>query len=89
MAARELGLEVEERSIARTELYRSDELFFTGTAAQIAPVTRIDGRPIGQGTPGETTLQIQKLYADVVRNRHERYRQWCTLVPVGGKVANK
>lgn len=84
MASNELGLTVEERVVDRTELYRCEEAFFTGTAAQVAPITLIDSRPVGNGKVGELTQTIQKLYFDVVKNRHPRYAHWCTLVDVTG-----
>ncbi len=87
LAQNELGLEVEERTIDRTELYRADELFFTGTAAQVAPITRIDDRPIGTGEVGEVTRALQSIYFDVVKNRNPRYSHWCTLVDVDPKNA--
>jgi branched-chain amino acid aminotransferase len=82
LAQNELGLEVEERTIDRTELYRADEIFFTGTAAQVAPVTRIDDRPIGTGEVGKVTQALQSIYFDVVKNRNPKYSHWCTLVNV-------
>ena len=85
--ATRLGIEVEQRSIGRTELYRAEEVFFTGTAAQIAPVTRIDHRPVGNGKPGEMTKRVQQLYADVVHHRRPEYAHWCTLVPITTGVA--
>ncbi len=75
-----LGLEVVERDIARTELYVCDELFFSGTGAQIAPVKSVDRRPIGQGAPGPVTRSLQDLYYRVVQGREPRYRHWCSPV---------
>jgi len=80
LARVEMGLEVAERPVARTELYVSDEMFFCGTGAQIAPVTEVDNRPVGDGTPGEVTLELQQLYFDVVHARVPKYRHWCTPV---------
>ncbi len=80
LARDELGVETLERPVGRTELYVSDELFFCGTGAQVAPVTEVDNRPVGDGTPGEITLKLQKLYFDVVQARVEKYRHWCTPV---------
>lgn len=82
LAKEELGLEVEERIIDRTELYRAEEAFFTGTAAQVAPITRIDHREVGDGKIGSITQRIQNLYFDVVKNRVPKYSHWCTLVDV-------
>lgn len=80
LAREELGIEVVERSVGRTELYVSDELFFCGTGAQVAPVIEVDRRPVGDGSPGEITMKIQKLYFDVVHGKVDKYRHWCTPV---------
>ena len=80
LAQKELGIEVLERPIARTELYICDELFFSGTGAQIAPVRSVDRRLIGEGKPGPITTQLQKLYFDVVQGKVAPYRKWCTPV---------
>jgi branched-chain amino acid aminotransferase len=80
LAKNELFLEVEERSIARSELYMADEVFLTGTAAEITPVTAIDNRFIGDGNIGPITQKLQKLYFDAVRGNIERYRHWLTPV---------
>ena len=82
-AAREqLALDTEFRSIDRTELYTADEVFVCGTGAQVAPVTTIDRRPIGDGKPGPITDKLQKLYFDIVRGDHEYYPAWRTPVYV-------
>ena len=80
IAANELGLEVIERSIARTELYVCDEVFFTGTGAQVAPVRSVDRRPINGGNPGPISKQLQELYFDIVLGKVDKYRHWCTPV---------
>lgn len=80
LAREQLGLEVEERAISRTELYVCDELFFTGTGAQVAPVCSVDRRSIGDGKPGPVTLQLQTVYFDVVQGKIAQYRDWCTPV---------
>lgn len=76
LARQELGIEVVERLIDRTEVYLSSEVFFTGTAAQIAAVTRVDHRPIGDGKMGPITTQIRQLFADAARGRLPKYRHW-------------
>ena len=80
LAREELGVEVIERSIARTELYVCDELFFTGTGAQVAPVRSVDQRLIGAGQPGELSKRLQDLYFRVVQGNVEKYRSWCMPV---------
>ena len=87
LAQSELGLEVEERSIDRSELYLADEVFLTGTAAHLTPVAQLDNRPIGQGKPGPVSTKLQKLYFDAVVGRNPKYLHWCTaavprLIPV-------
>ena len=80
LAREQLGLEVVERPIARTELYVCDELFFCGTGAQVAPVRSVDRRLLGNGEPGPITLDLQKVYFDTVLGKLEQYRDWCTPV---------
>ncbi|NIW45761.1 MAG: branched-chain amino acid transaminase [Gammaproteobacteria bacterium] len=76
MAEKELGVPVVERRIDRTEIYLCDELFFTGTAAQITAATRVDYREIGSGEMGPITSKLRNLFQDIVRGRHEDYKHW-------------
>lgn len=78
--ARDMGLEVRERSIDRTEAFICDEIFFTGTAAQVTAITRIDHRPVADGNMGPITTRLRDLFNQVVRGQAEAYRKW--LVPV-------
>jgi branched-chain amino acid aminotransferase len=81
LAKRELGRVTRERVVDRTELYTADEIFLCGTGAQIAPVVEVDHRPVGTGTVGSFSEDIQHLYFDVVRGRSPEYRAgWCTPV---------
>lgn len=80
LARRELGLPVVERPIDRSELYVSDEMFLSGTTVGIAPVTRVDHRPVGDGTMGALTSHIRQLYFQAALGRLAEYRKW--LVPV-------
>lgn len=80
LAREELGLEVVERPIARTELYVCDELFFCGTGAQVAPVRSVDRRVIGDGKPGPVSKKLQDLYFNVVQGKVPKYRAWCAPV---------
>ena len=80
LAKEVLNLEVEERVIDRSELYSADEAFFSGTGAQIVPITSIDNRPIGDGSVGKIVSDVQKLYDDVVRGRVPKYREWCVSI---------
>ncbi len=77
LAKTALGIEVEERVIDRTELYTCDEAFYTGTGAQVSPITKIDNRPVGTGNVGPIGKELQKLYFDVVRGKVEKYKKWC------------
>ncbi len=87
--ARDLGIEVVERDIARAEMYLADEVYMTGTAAELVPVCEIDDHAIGTGRPGEVTVAVQKAFDDALHGRTERYREWLDPVPVrrGAKVA--
>ena len=87
IAAEELGIETEERSVDRTELYIADEMFLCGTGAQISPVTTIDHRLVG-GVDGigPITRQIMDIYNQAVRGRHPRFADWVTPVYQGAKA---
>ena len=76
LAEKELGIPVVQRSIDRTEVYICDELFMTGTAAQVTAVTKVDHRPVGDGKMGPVTVKLRKLYDDAVRGKLPKYRQW-------------
>ncbi len=78
--ARDLGLTVIEKRITREELYTADEVFFTGTAAEVTPVVNIDGRVIGNGQPGPITLKIRSYYMDLVHGKVSKYMSWLTPV---------
>jgi branched-chain amino acid aminotransferase len=80
LAERDLGIQTRERAIDRTELYDADEIFLTGTGVQISPVTRIEGRAIGSGSPGPITMELQRRYLAAVRGDDPNYAAWCTPV---------
>lgn len=80
LAREEMGLDVVERSIDRTELYVADEVFMVGTGAQVAPVIEVDRRRIGDGEPGPLTLRVQQAYLDAVTGRNPKYTEWLTPV---------
>ena len=80
LAKNEMGLEINERHISRTEIYLADEMFLTGTAAHVTPVGYLDNRPIGNGDIGPTTQTIRDLYASVIRGNNPKYMHWCTEV---------
>jgi branched-chain amino acid aminotransferase len=79
--AADLGFEVVERDIARGELYQADEVFLTGTAAEIVPVREIDDRHLGE--PGELTKAIQKVFFDAIAGRRDEYLEWLDFVDMG------
>jgi len=76
LARNELGLQVVERSIDRTEIFIAEELFMTGTAAQIVAATKVDYRPIGNGAMGTVTAKLRALFDDVVRAKLPKYQSW-------------
>ncbi len=82
LARDELGLEVQERSIDRSELYVAEEAFVCGTGAQVAVVGQIDGRSIGDGQRGEVTHQLQELFFSIVRGKNAKYDKFLTRVPL-------
>lgn len=78
--ARELGYEVVERSITRGEIVIADEVFMTGTAAELHPVRSIDGIPIGKDVPGPITAELRELYGKVARGEVEAHLDWVDLI---------
>ncbi len=76
LARSELGLTVQERSIDRTEVYIAQELFMTGTAAEVTAVTQVDHRPIGNGKMGPITAQLRSMFGDILRARNPKYKSW-------------
>ena len=77
---KDLGLEVVQKRITRDELYISDELFFTGTAAEVTPIREVDRIQIGEGRRGPITEKIQTAYFDIVNGRNPKYAHWLTRV---------
>jgi len=80
LAREEMGLDVVERSVDRTELYIAEEVFLCGTGAQVAPVVAIDRRTVGDGEPGPISSRIQDLYLAAMTGRTPKYREWVTPV---------
>jgi branched-chain amino acid aminotransferase len=78
--AKNLDIEVLETEIARSELTISDEVFLTGTAAEITPVISIDGKKIGNGKPGHITKKMMDEYTKIVMNKNQNYSHWLTAV---------
>ena len=80
LARAELNLNTLERQVDRTEVYLCDELFLTGTAAQITAVTRVDYRPVGDGKMGPFTAHLYSLFQDILHGRVPKYKHWLTPV---------
>lgn len=78
--ARDLGLEVHETLITRNELYFADEVFFTGTAAEVTPISEIDHRKIGAGEPGPITKKLSDEFFKIVKGQSRKYESWLTYV---------
>jgi len=78
--AADLGVQVMERDIDRTELYLAEELFLCGTAAELTPITSVDRVHVGCGRPGPITMSLLRRYLEVVSNQDARYSDW--LVPI-------
>ena len=76
LAKNELGLQVVERSIDRTELFICEELFMTGSAAQIVAITKVDHRPVGKGEMGPVAGQLREHFDNVVRAKNPKYANW-------------
>jgi branched-chain amino acid aminotransferase len=78
--AQDIEYEVIEREIPRTELYLADEIFLTGTAAEITPIISVDGKKIGLGRSGMITKKLHSIYSEIVIGRNEKYSHWLTSV---------
>ena len=74
--AGDLGMKVVEQNFTRGELYMADELFFTGTAAEVTPIREVDRRLVGDGKPGPVTKQIQAKFLDAVVGKDPKYLKW-------------
>ena len=79
--ARRLGIAVEEKPLPREMLYLADELFFTGTAAEITPIRSVDRQKVGTGSRGPVTAALQKAFFDVIEGEVGDELGWLTFVP--------
>lgn len=86
LAEKELGMPVVERDVDRTELYVADEVFLSGTGFQIAPVTEVDGRPVGAGGIGPVAERLQELYFKAARESLDGYEDWTVAVEVAERT---
>ncbi len=80
--AQDVGIKTQVRRIDRSELYVADEMFFCGTGVQIAWISEVDGRKVGNGKRGKITAKLQDLYFKVVKGEVEKYKSWCTIVKI-------
>ena len=78
--ARDLGLSVDIRPMTEADLRGADEVFFSGTAVEVTPITQVDDRTYGDGKPGPVTKKIQAAYFDAVHGKVPRYESWLTVV---------
>jgi len=85
--ARDLGYEVVERDVARGELYTADEIFMTGTAAELTPIREVDEYAVGGGARGPVTERIQAVFEDALHGRSERYAHWLDPVPTAASTS--
>ena len=76
----ELNIPLKESTMTRDELYLADEIFLTGTAAEITPIREVDGRTIGKGSKGDTTDRIQKTFFDTVAGKNPKFKHWLTEI---------
>lgn len=77
---RDDGYAVVESEVIRTDLYYADEMFFTGTAAEVTPIREADDRTVGDGKPGPVTRRAQELFMDVVTGKNERHSDWLEFI---------
>src|SRR3954451_16797683 len=85
---RDLGIPLEERDVARGELYMADEVFMTGTAAELTPIREVDDYAVGTGRPGPITEQVRRVFDDALSGRDERYAAWNDLVEVRSPLSS-
>jgi len=87
--ARDLGIPIEVRAMSTSDIVLADELFFSGTAVEIMPITEVDGRTIGDGRPGLVTKRIQTAFYDTVYGRSSRYGDWRAYASLGGSSVHE
>jgi branched-chain amino acid aminotransferase len=87
--AADLGYEVVERNLARAELILAEEVFLSGTAAELVPVREIDDHAIGSGEPGPITRELQRVFDDALHGRDARYGDWVDVVQAPSKVPSE
>lgn len=80
LAQKELNMEVVERSVARTELYNSQEVFFSGTAMEVTAVVEVDRRKVGNGEEGQVCKELKDLFFDITKGNNPKYAHYCTPI---------
>ncbi|HMT10874.1 MAG TPA: branched-chain amino acid transaminase, partial [Ignavibacteria bacterium] len=85
--AKDMGYEIVEGNLMREMLYMADEMFFSGTAAEITPIRSVDKMNVGNGMPGKVTKQLQEAFFDIVKNGNDKYG-WLTYVDGNEKILN-
>ena len=84
--ANDLGIEVQAKRLTRDDVYIADEAFFTGTAAEVTPISALDRKPIGNGKPGPVTLELQRAYFAATSGKDPKHRDWLTQVNAKSEV---
>jgi len=77
---KDMNLKVKARKVSKKELKFADEIFLSGTAAEITPIIKLDKKKIGDGKVGKITKSLMTSYADIVMNKNKKYSQWLTAV---------
>ena len=78
--AQNIGIEVVETELHKEELYIADEVFFTGTAAEVTPVVNVDGIKVGSGKPGPITKMLSDKYSEATMGKNEMFENWLTYI---------
>ncbi len=78
--AKDFGIKAEEKLFSKEELYKADEAFLTGTAAEVTPIREVDGKKIGKGKPGPVTKRLQAKYYDAIHGKAREYEKWLDFV---------
>ena len=78
--SKDMNLEVKARKVSKKELKFADEIFLSGTAAEITPIIKLDKKKIGDGKVGKITKSLMTSYAEIVMNKNKKYSQWLTPV---------